>query len=128
MKRCAVAVFTLAVLSVAALTLSAPDVSGIWDLEMRWVGATETITSGGECRFTQEQDVVSGTCGGGTDRFPIVGEITGNRLSWHVDVKQSGSAGRLEFVGEIDERGTTIRGSCRVVGIQDGTFIMTKQP
>ena len=33
----------------------------------------------------------------------------------------------MEFNGEVDEQGTTIKGSCSVVGAQDGTFTMKKR-
>jgi hypothetical protein len=122
------AVLVISTLIVPAVLRSASDVSGTWDLEMRWAGPTETITSAGVCRLEQRGDTLSGTCGSGADTFPVAGRIEGNQLSWRVDVTQGGSAGRMEFAGELDERGTTIRGACHIVGGQDGSFTMKKQP
>ena len=116
----------LGLVLVPRAAIAAPDVSGTWDLEMKWVGALETITSAGVCTFERHGDMLAGTCGSGSDRFPIVGRIDGNRLSWRVDVGTDGSAGRMEFSGELDEQGTTIRGACSVTGGQDGTFTMKK--
>jgi hypothetical protein len=113
----------VALLSAPALTSSALDVSGTWDLEMRWAGDTKST---GVCTFNQEGEKLAGSCGG-ADQFPLTGRLQNNRLSWQFDVKQDGGGGRMEFAGELDQQGTTITGSCRIVGGQDGTFTMKRQ-
>ena len=60
-------------------------------------------------------------------RFPITGRVQNNKLYWQLDVEQSGTKGRMEFDGEVDEQGATINGTCGVVGGQDGTFTMKKR-
>ena len=114
--------FAVALLSLTTLTLSASDVSGTWDLEMTW---GEEVTSTGVCALNQEGETLTGTCGG-AEKFPITGKVQNNRLSWRVDVQQDGEQGRMEFAGQVDERGTTISGSCSIVGGRDGTFTMKK--
>ena len=109
-------------LSTPAWTISAPDVSGTWDVEMIWSADSKST---GVCTFKQEGDTLTGTCGG-TDKFPITGRVQNSRLSWQFEVKQDGVAGRMEFAGELDAQGTTINGSCSVVPGQDGTFTMKK--
>ena len=122
--RTLVTVLTVALLSGVGLAVSAIDVSGTWDLEMKW--SSDAKSTGG-CTFTQEGDKLSGTCGRLDEKFPLVGKVQNNKLSWHVDVEQHGTKGRMEFDGEVDEQGATIKGSCRVVGGLDGTFAMKKQ-
>ena len=118
-----VTALTVALLSVGLAT-SAADFSGTWDLAMEWSG---DFRSTGVCTFKQEGDTLSGTCGS-PDKFPISGRVQNNKLNWQVDVEQDGAKGRMEFKGEVDEQGTTINGSCSVVGAaQDGTFTMKKR-
>ena len=116
-------VLTVALLSGVGLAVSAADVSGTWDLEMRWSSDSKST---GVCTFKQEGDKLSGICGS-PDKFPITGRVQNNKLSWHLDVEQNGTKGRMEFNGEVDEQGATIKGSCSVVGGQDGTFTMKKR-
>ena len=116
-------VLTVVRLSGVASARWAADVSGTWNLEMKW---SIDSKSTGVCTFKQDGDKLSGTCGG-TDSFPITGRIQNNKLSWQLDVDQNGSKNRMEFDGEVDEQGATIEGSCSVVGAMDGSFTMKKQ-
>jgi hypothetical protein len=109
------------VLATVVTPLAQVSVAGAWALEMRWPGGAST----GACTFTQNGETLTGTCGGGTDRFPITGRVTGTKLSWQVEVKQDDAQGRMEFTGEIDERGGTINGLCSV-GDQFGSFTMKR--
>jgi hypothetical protein len=118
-----VTALTVALLSGVGLAESAADFSGTWDLEMEWSGDSRST---GVCTFKQEGDKLSGTCGS-PDKFPISGRVQNNKLNWQLDVEQGGTKGRMEFDGEVDEQGTTIKGSCSVVGAQDGTFTMKKR-
>jgi hypothetical protein len=103
--------------------LPAADVTGAWDLTMTWSGNT---TSTGVCTFEQTGERLTGTCGG-DDKFPISGQVTDNRISWEFKVEQNGNKGRMAFDGEPDEAGTTIKGSCRIVGSRQGTFTLVKR-
>jgi hypothetical protein len=114
---------TVALFSGVGLVGSAADLSGTWDLEMKWASDSKST---GVCTFKQEGDKLSGTCGG-PDKFPIIGRVQNSKLYWQLDVEQSGTKGRMEFDGEVDEQGATIQGSCSVVGGQDGTFTLKKR-
>ena len=105
----------------AALLAQTANVSGNWELEMRWQGDTST----GTCSFQQDGQRLTGTCGG-ADRFPLTGRVEGNRVSWQMDLPQGGATSRMEFAGELDPRGNTISGACTIVGANDGTFTMRK--
>ena len=118
-----VTALTVALLCGVELAESAADFSGTWDLAMEWSGDSRST---GVCVFRQEGDKLSGTCGS-PDKFPISGRVQNNKLNWQLDVEQDGAKGRMEFNGEVDEQGTTIKGSCSVVGAQDGTFTMKKR-
>jgi hypothetical protein len=113
----------VALLSGVALAMSAADVSGTWDLEMKWSG---NARSTGVCTFKQEGEKLTGTCGS-PEKFPITGRVQDRQLSWQFDVSQEGNIGRMKFDGDLDEQGTTIEGSCSVVDGQDGTFTMKRQ-
>src|SRR5688572_31336696 len=102
----------VALLSGVGLAVPATDVSGTWDLEMKW---SIDSKSTGVCTFKQEGDTLSGACGG-LDKFPITGKVQNNKLSWQFDVEQNGTMGRMEFDGEVNKQGSTIEGSCSVVG------------
>jgi hypothetical protein len=115
-------VVALSVASVAVLAQA--NVSGTWDLEMRWPDGS---VSTGACVFDQKGDALSGTCGGGNDRFPATGRAVGGDVSWAVDVKQGGADAVMEFTGKVDGAGNAISGTCRIVGVQGGTFTMKRR-
>ena len=118
--------FTVSLLLWPNTALTAPDLSGTWDVEMRFA---PSIISAGTCTFRQDHEMLTGTCGGNTDRFRVThGEVIGNQVSWQLEVTQDGSAGLMRFAGELDRDGTTIRGSLAIDGGADGTFTMKKQP
>jgi hypothetical protein len=121
MMRTATAILLAALFAVTP-SAQVANVSGTWELQMAW----PEMTSTGVCTFKQEGDTLSGTCGSGTDKFPVMGRVETARLSWQVNVTQDGSAGRMEFSGELDAQGMTIRGTCNIVGANSGTFTMTR--
>lgn len=101
------------------------SVTGTWELEMRWPDGS---VSTGICVFEQKGEALTGTCGGGNDRFPATGRAVGVEVSWVVDIKQGGADAAMDFTGKSDGPGTTIAGTCRIVGVQGGTFTLKKQP
>ena len=114
--------FASAALLWAGTVAAQGNVTGTWTLEMLWPGGR----SSGTCTLATDAGRLSGSCGGDVDQFPITGTVDGRKLSWRADVKQGGAQGRMEFDGEIDDAGTTIKGSCNV-GDQFGSFTMTKR-
>jgi len=116
-------VMTMVAIAVLSVAMSDASVSGVWDLEMRWPGDRQST---GACTFEQDGRTLTGTCGG-SDKFAITGEVDDRRLTWQFDVEQNGNKGRMMFSGELDEAGTTIKGTCRIQGGLDGTFTMKKQ-
>jgi len=120
------AVLTVSVMLYPSRALTASDISGTWNLEMRF---PPSITSAGTCTFRQERDMLTGTCGGETDRFRVThGEVIGNQVTWQLEVTQDGAAGLMRFAGELDREGTTISGALSIDGGADGTFTMKKRP
>ncbi len=115
---------TLFTVAVLLTPVGAPDVSGTWDLTMHWPGDRQST---GVCTFKQDGQKLSGTCGG-PDKFPVKGEVNDKQLTWQFSVAQDGNKGEMAFTGEVDGAGTTIKGSCRIVGAQEGTFTMIRQP
>jgi hypothetical protein len=118
------AIICVVVATATAALLSQANVSGTWDLEMRWPDGS---TSGGLCVFDQKGDAVSGTCGGEKERFPVTGRAAGGDVSWEVEIKQGGADAVMEYSGKIGSGGTTIAGTCRIVGVQGGTFTMRRR-
>jgi hypothetical protein len=121
MKGILALVVSAATLSVAS-SAQVQNVSGTWELEMFWPEGKST----GTCTFEQEDNRITGTCGG-ADKFPVMGRVEDNRLSWQFDVQQDGSTGRMTFSGELIDNGMTIRGACSIVGLNDGTFTMKRR-
>jgi hypothetical protein len=113
----------LVVWSVLSASVALADVSGTWNLEMSWDSGSDAT---GVCTFKQEVEKLTGTCGG-ADKFPVTGEVNDRDITVQVDVEQDGNKGRMIFTGAVDEPGTTIKGACRIVGGQAGTFTMRKQ-
>ena len=125
MLTAARAIATAVALSVASVAVLAQvNVSGTWDLEMRWPDGS---VSTGACVLEHKGDALSGTCGGGNDRFPATGRAVGGDVSWTVDVKQGGADASMEFTGTLDGAGMAIAGTCRIVGVQGGTFTMKRR-
>jgi hypothetical protein len=116
---------TILMASVLLTPVPASNVSGTWNLEMRWPGDRRST---GVCTFNQDEQKLTGSCGGDSDRFPLTGQADGNRLTWQFDVEQNGETGRMAFDGELDQAGTAIKGACSIVERQDGTFTMVKRP
>jgi hypothetical protein len=115
--------WAIALAVASAAVLAQANVSGTWDLEMRWPdGAAST----GTCVFEQKGDALFGTCGG-DDRFPITGRVAGDEVTWSADVKQGGAEASMEFTGKVDGAATAIAGTCRIVGVQGGTFTMKRR-
>jgi hypothetical protein len=104
-------------------TASAADVSGIWNLEMHWLGSdTHSI---GVCTLQQDDQKLTGSCD--SAKSVISGEVSDRKLSFRIDVEQNGQKGSMTFTGTLDESGRTIEGACKIVGGQDGTFTMNKR-
>jgi hypothetical protein len=116
--------WAIVVCAVSAALLAQASVTGTWELEMRWPDGS---VSTGTCVLEQKGDTLTGTCGGGNDRFPAAGRAAGGDVSWVVDVKQGGADAAMEFTGKVDGTGSTITGTCRIVGVQGGTFTMKKR-
>jgi hypothetical protein len=116
----------VALFTVANLLMPAPpaaDMSGTWDLTMSWSGDTRST---GVCTFSQIDETLTGTCGS-DDKFPITGAVTDKRVTWESEVAQDGNKGQMAFDGELDDAGTTVKGSCRIVGARQGTFTLVKR-
>src|SRR5687767_8000753 len=123
MSFLAMTLLTVGLWFAPAFTSAGVDVSGTWDLEMRWNGG---MKSTGGCTFKQDGTKLTGTCG--SEDSPLTGQIDSrNHLSWDVDVTQDGARGQMKFDGDLDEKGTSISGSCSVVDGANGTFAMKKQ-
>ena len=97
------------------------DVSGVWNLEMEWSGGSRST---GVCKLKQDDDKLSGTCAG---KSSVTGEARDGKLTWRVQVEEDGQKGQMTFEGTLDEPGTSIRGTCAVVGGPSGKFTMTRR-
>jgi hypothetical protein len=119
--RCAVTkVFICLVLALRAGQMA--DVSGVWNLEMEWSPSGSRST--GVCKLKQDDSKLTGSC---AEKSSLTGEVRDRKLTWRVQVEENGQRGQMTFEGTVDESGTTIRGTCAVVGGPTGKFTMTKQ-
>ena len=109
-------------LALAGLTSFRADVSGVWNLEMKWAG-NDTVSTG-VCTLKQDEAKLTGRC---QEKSSVSGEIHDRQLTWNVDVNEEGQKGRMTFEGTLDESGTTIRGKCAIPDGPTGTFTMKKQ-
>ena len=109
-------------LALAGFTSFRADVSGVWNLEMRWAGNDNVST--GVCTLKQENGKVTGRC---QENSTVTGEVRDRQLTWNVEVNESGQKGRMTFEGTVDETGATITGKCAIPDGPSGTFTMKKR-
>ena len=112
-------------LTVGFLSASAArvDVSGVWDLEM--VFTSSGARSKGICKLTQKDGELTGTCG--TDAVAITGKVDDDKVTWQFQAEQGGQKHTMIFDGVVEQEGATIKGKCRIVDGQEGTFTATKR-
>jgi hypothetical protein len=99
------------------------DVSGVWDLEM--VFTSSGATSKGVCKLSQKDGELTGTCG--TDPVAITGKVDDDKVTWQFQAEQGGQKHTMIFDGVVEQEGATIKGKCRIVDGQEGTFTATKR-
>ena len=109
-------------LALASFTSFRADVSGVWNLEMRWSGNDNVST--GVCTLKQDNAKLTGKC---QEHSTVTGEVRDRQLTWNVDVNENGQKGRMTFEGALDDAGTTISGKCAIPDGPTGTFTMKKQ-
>jgi hypothetical protein len=101
-----------------------PDLSGVWSLDMHWSGS-ETH-SAGVCTLKQDDQKLTGSCH--SSKSTITGEVNDRNVTLQIAVEQDSNKGLMTFAGTLDEDAKGIKGSCRIVGGQEGTFVMKKNP
>jgi hypothetical protein len=113
----------ISVLLLVIAPLPAIDVSGVWNLDMHWSGSDTHAT--GVCTIKQDGQKLTGSCA--SAKSTLTGEVTDRSLTMQIDVEQDGNKGRMTFTGTVDEDAAVIKGSCQIIGGQEGTFVMKKQ-
>ena len=113
----------ISVLLLVIAPLPAVDVSGVWNLDMQWSGSESHST--GVCIMKQDGQKLTGSCA--SAKSTLTGDVLDRSLTWQIDVEQDGNKGQMTFTGTVDEDVTVIKGSCQIVGGQEGTFVMKKQ-
>ena len=82
-------------------------------------------TSKGVCKLTQKDGELTGTCG--TDPVAITGKVDDDKVTWQFQAEQGGHKHTMIFDGVVEQEGATIKGKCRIVDGQEGTFTATKR-
>jgi hypothetical protein len=113
----------LLVALVALRFVLAPDLSGVWNLDMHWLASNTKST--GVCTLKQDETKLTGSCQ--SAKSVVSGEVNDRKLTIRIDVEQDGQKGAMTFEGTVDESGSLIQGTCKIAGGQDGTFTMRKQ-
>ena len=116
--------FAALVLLVLLPPASGADVSGVWSLDMHWSGSDTHST--GVCTLKQDDQKLTGSCQ--SSKSTITGELNDRKVTLQIAVEQDGTKGLMTFTGTLDEDGNGIKGSCRIVGGQEGTFVMKRNP
>jgi hypothetical protein len=117
----------LLVLSGLGTVLVAADVSGAWKLllDPDLGGVRNTVP----CTFTQDGQKLTIICNSDT-AAPIFGEINGRRVTFRLKTG-SNNEGTVTHTGQLDRKGTTIRGTWHLVNqgqtTRDGRFEARKQ-
>jgi hypothetical protein len=112
----------VAVLVAAAVTASAADVSGTWNVDGDVYGNPVKFS----CVMKQEGEKLSGTATleGGKD-VPVTGTVKERVVTFEYDVDHEGSTYHLVFTGTLGEDGG-LTGTIAVAGVE-GTFRAKKQ-
>ena len=112
----------VAVLAAAAVTASAPDVSGTWNVDGDVVGNPVKFP----CVMKQDGEALSGTATleGGKD-VPVTGTVKEKVVTFEFDTENQGSTYHLVFTGTLGDDGG-LKGTIAVAGVE-GTFMATKQ-
>ena len=108
---------------VALRSVLAPDLSGVWNLDMHWLDSNTKST--GVCTLKQDDTKLTGSCQ--SAKSVVSGEIHDRKVTIRIDVEHDGHKGAMMFEGAVDGSGTLIEGSAKIVDGQDGTFTMKKQ-
>jgi hypothetical protein len=90
---------------------------------MQWSGSGSHST--GVCTIKQDRQKLTGSCA--SAKSTLTGDVLDRSLTLQIDVEQDGNKGQMTFTGTVDEDVTVIKGSCQIVGGQEGTFVMKKQ-
>jgi len=101
----------LLVLSGLGTVLVAADISGAWKLflDPDLGGVRNTVP----CTFKQDGQELTIICNGDT-AAPIFGEIKGRRVTFRLKTG-SHNEGTVTHTGQLDRKGTTIRGTWHLV-------------
>jgi hypothetical protein len=105
-----------------SLVVGAPDLSGTWDLDVRFDDAS---LEGGEldCVIQQQGQQLKGTCSGGT--APLSGDVNGQNVRWRIGGSDKSPGTSHTFTGTIDDAGIRIKGRFTANG-KDGSFTALK--
>jgi hypothetical protein len=120
MKRLILMLYAVASLTA---TLSAADITGEWELELKPdFGGTDDVRG---CSFQQQDEKLAANCGGGPNIF---GDVRGHAVTFVVKTgpKQEYAA---TFTGTLDQKATTISGVWTITdqsGKREGKFTLRK--
>lgn len=106
----------LALLCLAALPLSAADLTGAWDVQMDIAGMVFKST------FDLKQDgaAITGKAKSEGAEIPIKGSVDGDKIKLEYDTVYNGETYHLTYTGKLDEEGT-LKGDVDAVAAT-GTF------
>jgi hypothetical protein len=111
------------VLLIAVAAMLSPDLSGVWNLDMQW--AESGTKSTGVCTLKQNETQLTGSCQ--SVKSVVSGKVDDRKVTIRIDVEQDGHKGAMTFEGTVNESGSLIQGTAKIVDGQDGTFTMRKQ-
>jgi hypothetical protein len=118
MKKLSIA--TLAGLAFVVLVAAASDVTGKWDVDVKFDDSS--VKGGGiDCVFKQNGEQLTGNCAAGG--VPLTGEIKGQNIRWQTTAWSDEVT--IVYSGIVDEAGTSMKGSFTIDG-KGGSFTALK--
>jgi len=112
-------VYVVILFLLAAVALSAADISGTWTANVTVTAGTGSATF----NFKQTGEALSGTYNGVLGDAKVTGVVKGNEVTWSFDSDQ---AGKISYKGTLE--GTSkIKGSVEYGALGTGTFTADKK-
>jgi hypothetical protein len=118
MKRIALA---LCAVALAAVTVTAADISGTWNVDGDVVGNPVKFP----CVMKQDGEALTGTATLEGKEVPVKGTVKDKAVTFEFDNDHEGTTYHLVFSGAIGDDGG-LKGTIAVAGVE-GTFTATKQ-
>ena len=90
---------SILLLASSAFAANAPNLSGRWSVHNSIAGNE----SDQECKFTQAENKLTGSCKAGDKEVEISGSLDGKKVTWQYESEYNGSPLTLTYTATLDD-------------------------